>query len=218
MKLNNQTTSQTSLVAITKSPLNLEEISTSDLKKAIINIYEDAKPVTTQFTELIIIHEPINNLSITFIKAENKIIISNNNITTFSGRNNENLIKLSYDILHKQFPSNIKEYGFNIISDFTNQSKKLSGEYIKNSILKIDTILENPVISGSAELVYEKDKTRYSIKILPKYAEKMKQTSTTIATLNAHTSKKLPKYSDLSDQCISIYNNFPNILTDIIKK
>lgn len=213
----NHKTIQVNFILIPKNPIDIN-IDAVKLKNTLLDDFKDSKAIITQFPEVFVLFDPDNQITITILKDQNKIIIADNRITPYSGRTFDNFfpfVKKAVDIINK---NDIKDYGFNIISNFDleNDSSN-SGEFIKDNFINKENLNTfGDLKSAGLKLTYSKDDIRNEIKIEPMFGLKLEPTKSVMVNHNSHfANASLPSHEQLQKDCQKIYDNLPNDLTSI---
>jgi len=218
-QISNHKTKETNIVVIPNNPIDLSSVKPSELKDIIIEIYGDAKPVVTQFPDILMIFEPNNNISINIITDQNKIVISDNSVTEYTGRVMDNFFNLVCKIVEVINKNDIKNYGFNIISVFDlDNGIDDSGKFIKNNFLNNEKFSDEKYVGAGLGIVYKNAGVRYNLSLNPRNDSNLEPTKSIIVSQNAHVAgNKIPPLSELSEKCKSIYSDLLNTLNALIR-
>lgn len=217
--IENHQTTQVNFVLIPNSPANIYDVGIPSLLEAKLNdIYEDSKPVVTKFPDFLVIYDSKNFININILAGQNRIVIADTRVTPYSGRDLSNFIKFSHMAVNIINQNKIKDYGFNIISTLDLKENDDSGEYIKDKFINQNSLKDlGDLKSAGIRIVYEKDSTRYEIKIDPRTGVDLAPTNQTDVNQNAHfQSSSFPALSDLQKKCQQIYDDFSQNLNTIL--
>lgn len=221
-KISNHQTVQVNFVLIPEKPTDIYNMGTDELKSKIADNFPDSKAVITQFPEIFIMFDPNNQININIIRDQNRIIIGDNRVTAYSGRDPGNFFKFvkeAVDIINK---NEIKGYGFNIISgfDLVNGEEVDSGKFIKDSYINgAKFSVPGTLESAGIKATYKDNDTRFELRMEPKLGQNMEPTKTIIVSLNSHfANKKLPEISVLQAECVKIYSELPGILEKLVSQ
>jgi hypothetical protein len=216
--ITNHNTTQVNIVIIPTNSIDINTIATDKIKSFIGDIYEDSKPIITQFPELLVVFDPNSQISINFIREQNKVVIADNKVTPYTGRDMNNFIKLVSKINSVMTSNNVKDFGFNILSVFDLENEpEDSGLFIKNNFIKTEKFVDKNIVSAGINIAYEAEGVRYGLKLEPRNTEDLSSTKSIVVNQNAHfAGEKLPEFSDLLNKCSNIYNDLLATLTAII--
>lgn len=217
-KIVNHQTIQVNFTLIPQGPINIDDIDTTKLKAKLSDIFENSKAILTQFPEIVILFDPNNQISINILKDQNRIVIANNTVTPYSGRPLEiffKFVKEAIDIINN---NKIKDYGFNILSNFDLENGTInSGYFIKENYIekkKFESLGE--LKSAGLKIVYEKNAMRGELRIEPRMSPGLEPTKSIFINHNSHfAGKALPDLSTLQSQCQEIYNTLPGEIEKI---
>lgn len=220
-KISNHQTIQVNFVLIPGKTIDIYNMGTDKLKDRMADNFPDSKVVVTQFPEIVIMFDPNNQININIIRDQNRIIIGDNRVTSYSTRPFNNFFKFvveSIDIINK---NDIGGYGFNIISslDLENGDIIDSGKFIKDSYINSKFLTPGTFEGAGIKATYKDGDTRYELRLEPKFGSKLESTKTIIVSLNSHfADKKLPDISALRVECEKIYNELPGILEKLVSQ
>lgn len=217
--ITNHKTTQVNFVLIPNSPLNIDGLDITKIKTKLSEIYSNSKTIITQFPEVLVVFDPNNNIAINVLKDQNRIIVADNTISPYSARPLENFFKLTKEIGDIINSNDIKDYGFNILTNFDLEDETGdSGRFISTNYLKKDKIEQLGILkSAGLRIVYESvGNIRSELKIEPRFGPGLEPTKNIIISHNSHfANKSLPTLTDLSTQLQEIYNGLPGVLNKI---
>jgi hypothetical protein len=217
--IKNHKTTQINIVAIPNNPVDINSISIDKIKTLFSSIYEDSKPVLTQFPEIIIIFDPNNQVSINIIREQNRIIIADQNITAYSNRNEDNFLKLSRKLVDIINSNDIKNFGFNINSTFDlDNGVEDSGKFIKDNFIRVEKFESEGRVLNSAgfNVAYMENDIKFNLKLEPRMSPNASPTKAINVSQNVHYTKSLPELTQLKSDYEAIYSNLLSALSNII--
>jgi len=220
-EIENHNTTQVNLVVSSAKPLDLDSIDIPKLKTILSSIYEGCKPIITQFPEILVIFDPNNQISINVIKDQNIIIVADQRVTPYSGREMDNFIKLADKCIKTIFKNkaDIKNYGVNILSNFDLKDVKNSGDFLKSKFLKEEIFNSIPLKSAGLNIVFydEKERARFSLKLDPVLGTDLEPTKSVKINQNAHfANEKIPELEEFRSICLEIYDGLSNLINKLI--
>lgn len=216
-KITNHQTTQVNFILIPQKPINID-VDTTKLKTKLSDIFENSKTIMTQFPGITILFDPNNQISVNVLRDQNRIIIANNTVTPYSGRPLDNFLKFvkeSVDIINN---NEIKDYGFNILSNFDLENGLIdSGDFIKeNYIVKEKFSTLGILKSAGLKVVHEKDGVRRELRIEARMGPGLEPTKSISINYNNHfAGRSLPNLTSLQTQCQEIYNGLPGDIETI---
>lgn len=221
-QITNHQTTQLNIVAITNAPIDFHLISIDKIKTLFSEVYDNAKPIITQFPEITIVFDPNNQISVNIIKEQNRIIVTDQNITPYSSREKDNFLNLTKKVITAINNNDIKHYGFNIISvfDLSNGSNN-SGEFIKNNFINTDKLNDDAteVEIAGFNITYNKEDAKLNLKVEPRLDPNLGPTKSINIKLHAHfAEKQLPNLTELVSNYKEIYNHLLSTLHRIIEQ
>lgn len=209
-KIINHQTNQVNFTLIPKQ--KIDSVDTTKLKNKLSDIFENSKTIMTEFPEITIIFDPNNQISINILRDQNRIIIADNNVTPYSGRSLDNFFKFTKEAVDIINNNEIKDYGFNILSNLDLQNDLTdSGEFIKDNFISKEKFISLGTLkSAGLKIVYENNSIRCQLIIEPRMGQELEPTKSIILNHNSHFSKKsLPDLTMLQTECQEIYNSLP---------
>jgi len=218
--ITNHLVSQVNVVIIPSTPLDFGVISIDRIKTKLAETYSDSKPVLTQFPDLMLIFDSNNQISITILKDNNRVIVADNKITPFTDRELENFLRFVKDTMDIINNNNIKNYGFNILSVFDiDQEGFDSGAFIRDQFMRNSAkaeILQN-VQSVGVNIVYRDGEIRYDLRLEPRFGPNLESSKSISANLNVHFNGSLESLTELNTKLRNIYDGFSANLTRLME-
>lgn len=217
--ITNHQTKQINIILIPEQIININEIKTDSLKTKIETMFNDSKVMVTQFPDILLVVDTTNQISVNVIRDLNKIIIADNNTSQYEGRPLHDFLYFVTEVIKDIIDSNIKFYGFNILSIFDLENEEIdSGSLLLNKFINKNNIisaLNGDLKAAGVKLVYYNNDIRYQLKLDPRFGDNMEATKTVIVNQNVHFQGNLPPLVDLEKNCNKIYSDLNQNLTKI---
>jgi len=170
--ITNPRTTQVNLTVIPNRPVDLQVIETNKLRTKLSDVFGDVNPFVTQFPDLLLIFEPNNQISITVLKDENRIIIGDNKVSPYTSRNLEDFLRFAKDVVDIINQNDTQSYGFNILSILeVENGGDNSGKMVRDSFVKLEKLEKflGNVESTGLTITYRVENVRYQLKIEPRF-------------------------------------------------
>lgn len=219
-KISNHQTTQVNFVLIPNKSIDINSISADKLKAKLSDVFENSKPITTQFPELFVIFDPNNQIGVNIFRDQNRIIISDNRVTSYSGRDLGKFFKFVKEAVDIINNNDTKDYGFNILSFFDlDDGITNSGDFIKDNFFKTEKLDSLGTLkSAGFRLVFDRNSVKYDLKIEPKLGPNLEGTKSIFANQNNHfAASQLPDLTGLETKFKEIYNDLPSNINNILK-
>lgn len=212
-------TIQVNFTLVPKTKINLGLLSTDALERKMEEIYGDSsKPILTKFPDVFVLFDPKNQVTINILSDQNRVIISDNRVTSFSGRNLNDFIQFAKgaaDIILKN-EDRITAYGFNILTiadlDVDDTAKFMLNKFIKQDFN--DEEIE--FLGGGVRLIFQDNDHRNDLRLNPHWKLNLSATKSIEINQNSHfVSTSLPVLTELDSKIKNIYSNLPIFLGKI---
>lgn len=218
----NHRTTQVNLTIIPNKPVELQTVETGKLRAKLSDVFETASPFVTQFPDLLLIFEPNNQINITVLKDNNRIIIGDNKLSPYMGRSLESFLKLAKGAVDIINQNDTQSYGFNILSvlEVGNEGSN-SGEMVKEKFVKTEKLegLPGGIESAGLTIIYQVGDARHQLKIEPRFSgSNLEPTKLLSVNLNAHfAGQALPELTALLERCTGTYDGLARDITRMIE-
>jgi len=211
-KLKNQLTSQVSIVTIPEKPIDIYSIPTDLIRAKMIDVIKGSQPVVTQFPDLFLIVDTNNQFAVNILRQNNRIIVADNRVTPYDGRDLSNFYRLVSEIneIVVRVPNKIIGYGLNIMTIFDIETESGDGgDEIKKRFVNEKNLNEtfDHIISAGVKFVHVEGGVRYDLTLDPRFGPNLEKTNQINVNLNAHNVKSLPDLSSLQTSCNAIYSS-----------
>ncbi len=193
---------------------------TDKIKAKFVEIYGDSsKPTITQFPELLVIFDAVNQINVSIERG--KAVITDSKVTNFNQRDLNKLSQFAHSIFNVLELGKLKAYGFNTICLMDLEAGTNSSKLLSDSFLKLDkfTSSEGEIIGGGVRLIYKNaSSVRNDLRIDPFFAEgSLDETETIRVNQNSNFDKQvLPDLSELQGCISDIYNALPVLIGKLI--
>jgi len=210
---------QVNLVVIPSNRIDFNNLKMDDISSTIIDVFSNAKPVFSKYPDFFICLEPNNQFNLNIIGIENKIIISDNRITEYTGRDLSNFYNLARRLIEIICANGVKDYGFNIIGNFDLSSNADSALYIKNKFVSLPNFNGNVLIGAGANIIFKDADIRFNLRMEPVFNQEMQPTKSIEINQNAHFSgSPLPSLAEMQTKLNGIYSNLFSSLSTVISE
>lgn len=178
---------------------------------------DSSKPSITQFPELIIIFDPVKQITINVDRK--KIIILDGRVSSYTERDLEKFIRFSRAVYESLLEDGIIAYGLNIgaVGDIDEVD---SAAYLAKNFIQSEKFGETIEATGAgARLVFNAAGIRTDLRVEPIFAEGPMQVPTKSLSFNQNSNfvaKTLPALTEFETQTKSIYNELPVLLGKIL--
>ncbi len=210
--IDNQTT-QVNFVLVPRARTDLGSLPVGQLEAKMKTIYGDtSKPVLTKFPDVFVMFDPTNQASVSALADQNRVIVSDNRVTPFSGRELEKFVALSRGVAELILGSGeVKAYGINIMSS-VDLDQPDSAKFMLDHFIKGVGGIE--VSGGGIDLIYTGNGFRNYLRLEPRFeGPSNAPTKSVQVNQNSHTDvRSLPNLEDLRLKVTGVYSSLPTFL------
>lgn len=217
--ISNHQVQQVNLILIPETPIDLGRISADSIVARLQSIFEDGKVTRTQLPEILVILDPVSQISVNVLESENRIIIADTQPAAYTANRLNNFLRFAHACAQLVSGNAMKAYGFNISSVFDLEDTADSGQILSSIFIKELESFDHAINAAGVKLIYnDSDGVRCQLALDPRFGKDLAVTKSINANFNVHRPHALPEYAVLLEQCQRDYDNFGSNLTQVLSE